>query len=75
MVERPAQKRLVLLITDGEPSDTDERDPQYLQHDTNKAMDDLAMKGIYAYCLTLDPQADPYVARSFGGEQSGKNPE
>ena len=61
-----AQKRLVLLVTDGEPADIDERDPQYLRHDAKKAVEDLAMQGIYTYCLTLDPQADRYVARIFG---------
>jgi len=64
--QQPAQKRLVLLVTDGEPADIDERDPQYLRHDTKKAVEDLASKGIYTYCLTLDPQADRYVARIFG---------
>jgi hypothetical protein len=63
---QPAQKRLVLLITDGEPADIDERDPQYLRHDAKKAVEDLAMRGIYTYCLTLDPNADRYVARIFG---------
>jgi len=24
------------------------------------------MKGIHTYCLTLDPEADRYVARIFG---------
>ena len=66
LTQQPAQKRLVLLITDGEPADIDERDPQYLRHDTKKAVEDLAMQGIYTYCLTLDPQADRYVARIFG---------
>ena len=64
--QQRAQKRLVLLITDGEPADIDERDPQYLRHDTKKAVEDLAMRGIYTYCLTLDPDADRYVARIFG---------
>jgi nitric oxide reductase NorD protein len=64
--EQSAHKRLVLLITDGEPADIDERDPQYLRHDAKKAVEDLAMQGIYTYCLTLDPQADRYVARIFG---------
>ncbi len=64
--QQPAQKRLVLVITDGEPADIDERDPQYLRHDTKKAVEDLAMRGIYTYCLTLDPAADRYVARIFG---------
>ena len=61
-----AQKRLVLVITDGEPADIDERDPQYLRHDTKKAVEDLAMQGVHTYCLTLDPNADRYVARIFG---------
>jgi len=61
-----AQKQLVLLITDGEPADIDERDPQYLRHDAKKAVEELAMQGIYTYCLTLDPEADRYVARIFG---------
>ena len=61
-----AQKRLVLLVTDGEPADIDERDPQYLRHDAKKAVEDLATQGIYTYCLTLDPDADRYVSRIFG---------
>jgi nitric oxide reductase NorD protein len=66
LTQQNAQKRLVLLVTDGEPADIDERDPQYLRHDTKKAVEDLAMKGVYTYCLTLDPNADRYVARIFG---------
>ncbi len=66
LLEQNASKRLVLLITDGEPADIDERDPQYLRHDTKKAVEELAMKGVYTYCLTLDPEADRYVARIFG---------
>jgi hypothetical protein len=61
-----AQKKLVLLVTDGEPADIDERDPQYLRHDAKKAIEDLAMQGVHTYCLTLDPNADQYVARIFG---------
>ncbi|MET0089732.1 MAG: nitric oxide reductase activation protein NorD [Candidatus Thiodiazotropha sp.] len=66
LTQQSAQKRLVLLVTDGEPADIDERDPQYLRHDAKKAVEDLAMQGIYTYCLTLDPEADRYVARIFG---------
>ncbi len=64
--QKASQKKLILLITDGEPADIDERDPQYLRHDTKKAVEDLASKGVYTYCLTLDPLADRYVARIFG---------
>ncbi len=60
------RKRLVLLITDGEPADIDERDPQYLRQDTKHAVEELAANGIHTYCLTLDPNADSYVSRIFG---------
>lgn len=66
LTQQSATKRLVLVITDGEPADIDERDPQYLRHDAKKAVEDLAMQGIHTYCLTLDPNADRYVARIFG---------
>jgi len=66
---QPRQKRLILLITDGEPADIDVRDPQYLRHDTRKAVEELAAQGIHTYCLTLDPQADSYVARIFGANR------
>jgi len=64
--KRPQRKKLLLLVSDGEPADLDVRDPQYLRHDTKKAVEELSKKGITSYCLTLDPQADDYVSRIFG---------
>lgn len=64
--QQAARTRLIILITDGEPADIDERDPQYLRQDAKKAVEELATKGIHSYCLTLDPLADRYVARIFG---------
>jgi hypothetical protein len=64
--QQSSRKRLVLLLTDGEPADIDERDPQYLRQDTRHAVEELAARGIHSYCLTLDPNADSYVARIFG---------
>ncbi len=63
---RPEQKKLVLLISDGEPADIDVRDPQHLRHDTKKAVEELAREGVQTFCLTLDPEADQYVERIFG---------
>ncbi len=65
-MRQPEQKKLILLVTDGEPADIDVRDPQYLHHDTKKAMEELATRGVRTFCLTLDPKADDYVARIFG---------
>ena len=64
--KQPEQKKLILLVSDGEPADIDVRDPQYLRHDTKKAVEELATRGVHTFCLTLDPKADDYVSRIFG---------
>ena len=66
MERRASQKKLVILLTDGEPADNDVRDPQYLRFDAKKAVEELARKGIRTFCLSLDPYADEYVSRIFG---------
>jgi hypothetical protein len=66
LLKQPEQKKLILLVSDGEPADIDVRDPQYLRHDTKKAVEELATRGVHTFCLTLDPNADDYVARIFG---------
>ncbi len=64
--ERPSQKKMVLLLTDGEPADNDVRDPQYLRYDTKKAVEELGRGGIRTFCISLDPYADEYVSNIFG---------
>ncbi|MDP3700985.1 MAG: nitric oxide reductase activation protein NorD [Hylemonella sp.] len=59
-------KKLLLVITDGEPADVDVRDPQYLRHDTKKAVEEAGRNGVLTYCMSLDPRADQYVSRIFG---------
>ena len=66
LLKQPERRKLLLLVTDGEPADIDERDPQHLRHDTKKAVEELYSKGVLTYCLTLDPNADNYVKRIFG---------
>ena len=60
------KRKLILLVTDGEPADIDETDPQHLRFDTKKAVEELYSTGVLTYCLTLDPHADAYVKRIFG---------
>jgi hypothetical protein len=64
--QRPQKKRLLLVITDGEPADRDVRDPQYLRHDARRAVEELQREGIQTFGLSLDPRADTYVERIFG---------
>ncbi len=63
---QPQAKKLLLVVSDGEPSDIDVQDPQHLRHDAKKAVEELKREGIMSYCLTLDPHADEYVSRIFG---------
>jgi len=61
-------KKLLLVITDGEPADVDVRDPQYLRYDTKKAVEEAGRIGVLTYCMSLDPRADQYVSRIFGAK-------
>jgi nitric oxide reductase activation protein len=62
------EKKLMLILTDGEPADIDAKDPQSLIKDTKKAVEELKNKGIYSYCITLDKQADSYVQDIFANQ-------
>jgi nitric oxide reductase NorD protein len=64
--DRRAHKKLILLVTDGEPSDIDVHDAQYLVFDAKKAVEENNRHGVFTYCMSLDPKADRYVSRIFG---------
>jgi len=64
--QQGTQKKLLLIITDGEPADTDVRDPQYLRQDARRAVEEVGKNGVYTFCISLDPNADEYVERIFG---------
>ena len=66
LLKQQQKRKLVLLVTDGEPADIDETDPQHLRFDSKKAVEELYSTGVLTYCLTLDPNADDYVKRIFG---------
>lgn len=63
---RPADKKILLVLTDGEPADVDVDDSGYLRADSRKAVEELSTQGITSFCLSLDPKADQYVSEIFG---------
>jgi hypothetical protein len=65
-----SDKKLLLVITDGEPADIDVRDEKHLIEDSRMAVRELDQLGIYSYCINLDPKADEYVADIFGNQYS-----
>ncbi|MBN8778969.1 VWA domain-containing protein [Thiobacillus sp.] len=70
LAARPADKKLMLILTDGKPSDVDAHDERLLIEDARQAVKELDQQGIFPYCISLDanlrPGADNYVGDIFG---------
>jgi nitric oxide reductase NorD protein len=61
-----ADKKLLLVLTDGQPSDIDAHDERLLIEDAHQAVQELDNQGIFTYCINLDAAADAYVSDIFG---------
>jgi nitric oxide reductase NorD protein len=59
-------RKLVLVLTDGEPSDIDVNDPLDLVEDARRAVLTLKARGIDAFGVTLDPKGVGSGAAVFG---------
>jgi hypothetical protein len=59
-------RRLLLVVTDGEPSDIDVEDRRYLVEDARKAVQGLSRLAIDTFCVGLDSCAESYLGRIFG---------
>ncbi|MGC9216186.1 nitric oxide reductase activation protein NorD [Acidithiobacillus sp.] len=67
MLRSPAQRRLLLILSDGRPADYDDGgDPRYLQEDTRMAVKEAQDLGIHAFCISLDPRGGEYLPLVFG---------
>jgi nitric oxide reductase activation protein len=63
---RQARRKLLLIVTDGEPSDIDVHDPEYLVFDAKHATASNRRRGVTSFCVGLDPNAEASVTRIFG---------
>jgi nitric oxide reductase NorD protein len=66
LVSRQSYRKLLLLISDGEPSDVDIADLRYLVEDARRAVLSLQHQGIDLFCVGLDAGGDSYLTRIFG---------
>ena len=66
LVSRQSYRKLLLLISDGEPSDVDIADRRYLVEDARRAVLSLRHHGIDVFCVGLDAGGDFYLTRIFG---------
>ena len=59
-------RKLLLVVTDGEPFDVDVTDSRYLVEDARKAVHTLSQEGVDVFCVGLDSGGDTYLSRIFG---------
>ncbi len=63
---RLTHRRLILVLSDGEPSDIDILDKNYLVEDARHAVHTMARDGIDVFCVALDTGGENYLTRIFG---------
>jgi nitric oxide reductase NorD protein len=63
-------RRLLLILTDGEPSDIDVTDEKYLAEDARHAVTYLAQNGIDTFCFGLETENQTYLTKIFGRKNS-----
>jgi hypothetical protein len=66
LLAQGSHNRVMLIVTDGEPSDIDVFDPEHLLLDTRHAVIEARRRGVQIFCVSLNLGADQYVERIFG---------
>ena len=64
--QQSAQKKLLLLLTDGKPNDLDRYEGRHGIEDTRKAILEARNQGLIPFCITIDEQASEYLPYLFG---------
>src|SRR5690606_27237791 len=66
LMKAPAQKRLLLLLSDGKPNDLDLYEGRYGIEDSRQAVREAVRQGIHPFCLTIDREVPDYLPQIFG---------
>ena len=66
LIEQPASRRLLLLISDGKPNDLDHYDSRYGIEDTRMAIHEARRMGLQPFCVTIDREGGEYLPYLFG---------
>jgi nitric oxide reductase NorD protein len=64
--ELRAERRLLLLLTDGEPADIDCPDPDYLLFDARHVVQQTRRHDVGVFAVSVDRDGAPYLSRIFG---------
>jgi len=68
--EQQTYRKLLLVVTDGEPSDIDATDPRYLLEDARRSVKSLSNEGINVFCVGLETKGSSYLGKIFGRRNS-----
>ena len=74
LMAQPAAHRLLLLLSDGKPTDVDVNEGKYGLEDTRQAVAEARLQGVSPFCLTVDRRAAAYLPAIFGARQYGLLP-
>lgn len=67
MLERTsARRRLLLLISDGKPTDYDRYEGRYGIADVRQAVREAHARDVHTFALAIDKEATPYLAQMLG---------
>lgn len=69
LMRESATHRLLLLLSDGKPNDSDVYEGRYGIEDTRQAVTEAKLQGISPFCLAVDRQATSYLPTVFGAHQ------
>lgn len=64
--EVEARVRMLVILTDGKPEDYDDYKGEYAIEDTRHALVEAKSCGIHPFCITIDKEAQEYMAHMFG---------
>jgi len=63
---QPAERRLLLILSDGQPNDVGGYQGSYAVGDSRRAVLEARAAGVHPFCLTVDREESEYLPHLFG---------
>jgi nitric oxide reductase NorD protein len=63
---QPVQRRVLLVLSDGQPNDVDWYQGAYAVEDSRRAILDARSSGVHTFCLTVEQEEMEYLPYLFG---------
>jgi nitric oxide reductase NorD protein len=66
LAQRPQSRRLLLILSDGKPTDIDCYEGRYGVEDTRQSVAEARRRGVCTFCVTIDREGAGYLGHVFG---------